>query len=134
MEEQYPHWLLLRIFFDFLAENANKDVTIWGYSGFRHALHLLLTVLHNLFLLRRIADPLALRAAHTDAHYKNLQKLPSAAISSEVFLRTHPWHHQKNEQQQKLPVGTRCGSSFIFGNGRSKIKHATFFYILFRSI
>ena len=37
------------------------------------------------------------------------------------FLCMRPWHHWKTEQQQKMPVGTRCQSSFIFGNGRSTI-------------
>ena len=46
-------------------------------------------------------------------------KLPSAVILLAVFFRTRPWHHQQIEQQPKLPVRTRCRSSFIFDNGRS---------------
>ena len=40
----------------------------------------------NSFSLQRIADPLALQAAHTDAPCKNPQQLPSAAIPSAVFF------------------------------------------------
>ena len=60
------------------------------------------------------------QASHTDTSCKNCQQLPSVEISLAVFLRTRPWHHQQTDKQ-KLPVGTRCWSSFIFRNGRSKM-------------
>ena len=113
MEEQYPLWLLLHPFLDFLAENVNKDVPIRDHSWFSRALHLLTTVFWKYVLLRIIAEHLALQAPFTDTPYKNCWQLPSAAIVSEFFLRTHPRHHQKNEQV-KTASRNKMFIKFIF--------------------
>ena len=44
--EQFKGHLLL----DFLANNVNKDVPIWGYFRFIHALHFLPAVLKFIFV------------------------------------------------------------------------------------
>ena len=40
------------LFLDFSANNGNKDVPIWDYFGFVHALHLPLAVFRDSFSLR----------------------------------------------------------------------------------
>ena len=35
----------MQLFHDFSDDNGNKDVPIWDYLGFSHAIHLLLEVL-----------------------------------------------------------------------------------------
>ena len=70
----------------FFGPKWKKDVPIWDYFGFSHALHFLPMVFRNSFSLRIITGPLALQAAHTDAHCKNYRQLPPAAISLAVFF------------------------------------------------
>ena len=40
------------------------------------------------------------QAAHTDTPCENIQQFPSAGISSELFLSTHPVHHQQTEKHK----------------------------------
>ena len=49
---------IIYLFLDFSAENGNEDVPIRDYFGLSHSLHLLLAVFQNLFLLRRITNPI----------------------------------------------------------------------------
>ena len=64
------------------------------------------------------------QAAHTDIPWKIVNSCLPLGFHWQLFLRTRPWHHQQTNIQ-KLPVGTRCWSSFIFRNGSSKMWEQT---------
>ena len=144
MEEQYPLWLLIHLFPDFSAKNGNEDVLIWEYFGFSHALHFLLAIFGIHLRCTEFStlfpfEPLILTPpAKIVDNCLPLQFCPRffpyALLTSLAIWKT-----------KKLPVGTVCWSSFIFGNVRSEMPEQTpwwhrakktrgILYVLFRPI
>ena len=54
----------------------------------------------NSLWLRRIANPLALQDAHTDAPCKKLLTISFRCDFVRSFFSTRSWHHQQTEQQK----------------------------------
>ena len=63
------------------------------------------------------------KAAHTDAPCKYRQQLPSAGISSEVFLPTRPWHHQQNETQKNCQPEQNVDQVLYYPMGGEKCEN-----------
>ena len=85
------------------------------------------------------------QATHTNAPCKNRQKLPSAEISSAVFLRTRTWHHQQTEKQKtasqnKISIKFYIPQWTVENVRKNNMvtpcqkRRATYFYVIYRSI
>ena len=112
MKEQYPLWLILHLFLDFLAQNGNKDMPIREYFELCHAFHLLPTIFRNSFSLRRIADSISLQASHTDTPWKIVDNCLPLWFRCHFFGARVPDIIIKLNNNKKVPVGTNFWIKF----------------------